>query len=302
MTKKIRNWSIVAGIVAFPFILFFAFLFSRVTEPLPSPLPLPKQNGYDDFVKAGQMLAPFTGNYDPSNLRQLQTIVEGNSNALQLARTGLGNECRVPVQFSESYVSNHLGDLAALKRVAQAFVAEGKLAETKDRPNDAAKSYLDTIRFGNEAMRGGVLIDALVGIAIENMGTSHLTNLVAQLDANSCRKTATSLETLDSQRPTWNEIMQQEKIWRKAFEQLQKVPVSKMPMMDRMAAKTDQTCELKFNTQEQKMRRAMIDFATRAYQLDKGKPPMSISDLVPNYLKTIPQDTFTGTNMVYLSK
>ncbi len=31
----------------------------------------------------------------------------------------------------------------------------------------------------------------------------------------------------------------------------------------------------------------------------KVKPPASLADLVPDYLKTIPQDPFTGTNMVY---
>lgn len=302
MTKKARNWLIAGGIVVFPFALFLFFLFSRIIEPLPSLPPLPNQNGYDDFIKAGQMLANFTGDYDPSNLRQLQTIVGDNSNALQLARAGLQKQCAVPVQFSESYSSNHLSELAGLKRTAQAFKAEGKLAELENRPTDAAKSYLDTIHFGNEAMRGGVLIDGLVGIAIVNIGTSSLTNLIAQLDGNSCRETVTALETLDSQRPTWDEIMQQEKIWRKAFEQLQKVPASKVPMMERMAAKTDKTCELKFNTQEQKTRRAMIDLAARAYELDKGKAPASVSDLVPDYLKTIPQDPFTETNMVYLPK
>jgi hypothetical protein len=43
----------------------------------------------------------------------------------------------------------------------------------------------------------------------------------------------------------------------------------------------------------------LIDLAARAYKLDKSKSPASISDLVPDYLKTIPQDPFTGTNIVY---
>jgi competence protein ComGC len=43
----------------------------------------------------------------------------------------------------------------------------------------------------------------------------------------------------------------------------------------------------------------MVDFAVRAYELDKGHPPASLADLVPGYLKIIPQDPLTGTNMVY---
>ena len=83
----------------------------------------------------------------------------------------------------------------------------------ENRPGDAAKSYLDTIRLGNKSARGGVLIDHLVGIAIEAMGTAGLQKLVDQLDAKTCRETAATLETLDAQEPTWKEVMQQEDAW-----------------------------------------------------------------------------------------
>jgi hypothetical protein len=43
----------------------------------------------------------------------------------------------------------------------------------------------------------------------------------------------------------------------------------------------------------------MLDLAARAFELDKGHPPASASDLVPEYLKAVPQDPVTGTNMVY---
>ncbi len=43
----------------------------------------------------------------------------------------------------------------------------------------------------------------------------------------------------------------------------------------------------------------MIDIAARAYELEKKQPPASIADLVPDYLKAVPQDPLTGTNMVY---
>jgi len=48
-----------------------------------------------------------------------------------------------------------------------------------------------------------------------------------------------------------------------------------------------------------KMRELTLDLATRAYELERGKPPASLADLVPDYLKAIPQDPFTSTNLVY---
>ena len=43
----------------------------------------------------------------------------------------------------------------------------------------------------------------------------------------------------------------------------------------------------------------MLALAARAYELDKGHPPASAADLVPDYLKAIPQDPVTGTNLIY---
>jgi hypothetical protein len=43
----------------------------------------------------------------------------------------------------------------------------------------------------------------------------------------------------------------------------------------------------------------MTDLAARAYELDHGAPPKEIADLVPAYLKTIPLDPTTGTNLVF---
>ena len=97
-----------------------------------------------------------------------------NSDALQAARTSLQEDCAVPIQSSESYMSRHLSELADYKRLAQAFVAEGRLAEMENRPGDAAKSYLDAIRLGNKSDHGGILIDELVSTAIEAMGVANL--------------------------------------------------------------------------------------------------------------------------------
>jgi hypothetical protein len=43
----------------------------------------------------------------------------------------------------------------------------------------------------------------------------------------------------------------------------------------------------------------MVAFAARVYELEKGKRPEKMRELVPAYLKAIPQDPATGTNMVY---
>ncbi|HEY5233569.1 MAG TPA: hypothetical protein VIK35_08560 [Verrucomicrobiae bacterium] len=297
MTIKTRNRLIVLFILAFPFVILFGFLASQVVGPLPPIQPLPNPNGYDDFVKAGKMTASNTSDFDKMNEQELQTLVDGNSNALQLVRSGLRMQCRVALDYSPNS-STLLDQLAGMKRLAQAFAAEGRLAEMGNRPGAAAKSYLDAIHFGNESVRGGVLINELVGIAIEANATSHLTNLVERLDAKSCRETAATLEALDSQRQTWNEFMQQENDWsHRAFTGVRNEIARLMARKSLLPAQA--AAGRKWKQQQIKTRQLIIDFAARAYELDKGKPPVSVADLVPDYLKAIPQDPFTGTNMVY---
>jgi hypothetical protein len=55
----------------------------------------------------------------------------------------------------------------------------------------------------------------------------------------------------------------------------------------------------RFEKQQTKTRQLIVALAARAYEFDKGKPPTTVSDLVPDYLKAIPQDPSTGTNLVY---
>ena len=167
------------------------------------------------------------------------------------------------------------------------------------RPVAAVQSDLDMIRLANESARGGVIIEQLVGIAIEAISVRQMQKLVDQVDAETCRETAMTLETLDSQRQTWNEVMQQERDWsRRTFTGIR---YELMRLVDRHSLeKVFQNAKQKFDEQHSKTRQLMIEFAARAYELNKGHPPTNVVALVPDYLKAIPEDPLTGTNMVYL--
>lgn len=295
MQQSVRNRFLLVFVLAFPFIVLFGcFIF--VTDDLPAWPPLPAQNGYANLVKAGKMVSGDTIDYEKMDQRQLAQLVSQNSAALSMGRAALDNECAVPVQFSTNYIEAHLDQLSDLKKLARAFVAEGELAEMNDRPDDAARSYLEMIRLANASARGGVLIDQLVGTAIEAIGASQLQDMMPQLNAASCRKAASELETLDAQRQTFAQVMQREQGWSyRAFpgfrNDLERI------FTRRNTAAVIQATERKFNAQVLKTRQAIIDLAARAYELDKGKPPASATDLVPGYLKAVPLNPVTGMDL-----
>jgi hypothetical protein len=298
MTTKTRNWLITLLILASPFLFFLGLVLFWTAEPLPPFASLPNSNGYDDLVKAGETVSSNSWNLEEMNEEQLRETVSANAEALSLARAAFSNQCRVPLQFSKGYLANHIQDLIALRNLAQAFSTEAKLAEKEDRFSDAAKSYLDVIYLGNESGRGGIVVDEMVGIAIRSPGTDQLQKHVNHLDAKSCRETAATLEMLEAQRQSWADTLQQENAWeRRTFSNL-RILVFKL-LFHSTKERNYQRCVDTIKSTQIKQGQLLIDLAARAYELDKGHRPASLTDLVPEYLKAVPQDPFTGTNMVY---
>lgn len=302
MTKKTRNRLITLFILALPFLLFLGLLLFWTAEPLPPLAPLPNPNGYDDLVKAGQMIRGDVWDYDKANREKLRGIVLTNAEALSLARSALSNQCGVTLQFSRAYLTNHLPELIGFRSLAQALATEGKLAENENRFNDAAKSYLDAIHFGNEAGRGGILVDEMLGVAIGSLGVEQLQKIAGTLDAKSCRDTIQTLETLNIHRQSWADVIQQENAWsRRSFPDLrgQTIRLYYKLVYYRTRERNYQRAIDTIKSTQKKESQLLIDLAARAYELDKGHPPASVADLVPEYLKTAPQDPVTGTNLVY---
>lgn len=300
MTSKNRNRLIVLTVLAVPAVIFIGSIFYNAFSLPPLP-PMPNPNGYDDLVKAAKMLAPNIDDYGrTTNQDELRVIVLADINGLKLARAGLQKQCHVPLSNT---VNGSTGTISPeyIKDLAFAFAAEGDLAEIQGHADEAARSYLDIVHLANESSRGGVIIDELVAIVIERIGTDKLRQLSPQLNAKACRETASALETLDAQRQSWDDVMRQEDYWSRR--QFSGIRDKIQTIMDyKEIEKINYNCESVFHKQQMRTRKLIIDLAARAYELDKGHPVGNIGDLVPNYLNAIPQDPFTGANMTYLPR
>jgi len=262
--------------------------------PVLHSVPLPNPNGYDDFVKAGRVASPSAADFLSMSQNELREFVTQNSEALKLVRSGLAKECRVPIEFSTNYFNLHLPELASIKSLGRILAAEGRLAEMENRPRDAAQSYLDTVRFGQQSARGGFLLDKLVGIALESIGLKPLEKLSQTLDAKQCRQTIQQLEIVEANEEPPQEVFQKEAAL-----------THHAPLSQRLAAlvafksiqSNQQKYQQKISAAEKRRRLLLLDLATRAYQLENGLRPPTVSALVPAYLKSIPQDPATGTNL-----
>lgn len=226
-------------------------------------------------------------------METLQAYIRTNIAALEMARVGLTQECRVPMPNpATSYMNTRSTDLIGLKRLAQTLAAEGRLAEFEQRTNDAARSYLAAVRVGHEGFRGGLMIDRLVGLACEAIGQMPLEPLLPALDVATCRELLPELRAIDAKAETTEEVLRQELAWDREAASLQQ---RLMARFNSGVAKARTSFVRQQNIRTQQRRQLMLDLATRLYEADTGHPPKRPEDLVPKYLPTLPsKDPISG--------
>jgi hypothetical protein len=168
----------------------------------------------------------------------------------------------------------------------------------ENRPQDALKSYLDVIRLGAASAHGGIAADFMIGKTIEALGREPLQRMLGALDANSCREAAETLRALDAQGESWKDASGRSTELSRQVSSSLKYRLTTLFQPDVVRAAENRT-EEHFLEQVAKSRQLMIAFAARAYELEHQQKPSSFADLVPAYLKAIPQDPVTGTNLVF---
>src|SRR5882672_9833670 len=109
--KRRRVWMPCAFVTAL--VLIYALWPEPKIDPAP---PLPSPNGYDDFIKAGQLL--ISADYSRMSREELRSVVGTNQEPLRLVRLGLKRDCQVPTEDSMAYQQKHLSDLSSVKYLA----------------------------------------------------------------------------------------------------------------------------------------------------------------------------------------
>jgi hypothetical protein len=166
------------------------------------------------------------------------------------------------------------------------------------RPTDAVRSYVDAIRLGNEISQGGLMINQLVGIACEKMGTIHLLKLLPSLMCEQMRPAIAELEHCDTNTFPWKEVERNEDHYVRA--QLKKSATPFKDFKDWWQSRgLGKTVEEKHDLAVAQMRLLTTELALRCYRCDQGRAPKSLSALVPKYLQQVPSDPFSGHPLVY---
>jgi hypothetical protein len=293
-TLAIRRRLLVAGLVVAVLVTTASVWTVRNQKPLP---PLPKPNGFHHFVVAGRMVQlPFRIISDATPEEWRQTV-QTNAAVLSLVRQGLLHESKIPHPSGTNYIDIRVGETMAARDVERVFRAAGMLAVHEERYLDAADTAAELVRFGHEAFRGGVMIDRLIGIAVEHNGLELMETLTNKLDAAGCRELAARLEEVDRARETSAEVLANEAEWsRKGTTVRQRIEHWFSPLRG-IGEEAVAGFLTRMDDHDRKRRRLILHFAARTYELEQGRKPARASELVPEYLEAVPKDPETGADM-----
>lgn len=297
----LRNPRIMLLALVVVVVLANVWLIVLSTGRPPARPPLPNPNGYDDFVNASEAVTGNVGDFRELDHDSLAALVSTNAEPLRLLRVGLTRQCVMPMDSALTNAAGWMNQLADMKRLVQLLAAEGRLREIENRTADAARSYTDAIRFGNEMSRGGLLITRLVGIACESIGCHALAQVVPKLSREDARIVLTDLEKVDADHVTWADVLRGERHYVHYQFRNRLNPILRV-MSWWQTRQAMEKAETKHRIVVAHERLLAGELALRSYQSEQRRVPARLDDLVTNYLSKVPQDPFTAKPLIYLAQ
>ena len=290
-----RKWLFV-GIGALFLLGLLSIGYVKFQAATPQRRPLPTPNGFDDLVRAGNLIE---GEIPAADLDRSLSVVERNREALKTARAGLARSSLVPLPLQRD-LQSHMDQMAAIRSLGRLFVAEGRLAHEDGQIAAAARSYIDAVRLGHECMRGGLLIDSLVGLAIESTGLQGLADLASMLDDAELQDVLLRLVEVEQRREPFDDILATERVWQRIA-----IPWRERVMLDisgqgsKLLQPAIDSADAAYKRGQAKLRLLILDLAVRRFSQDRGSFPESLVDLEPRYIPAMFNDPFGQKTFVY---
>lgn len=276
---KLVNWSVKHG------------------HTLPPP---PRPNGYEEVLSAAELLKPSPKDLVEFSTDQVQQLAEQNRPAVELAKKALLMDSAVPLQPTKIWDEQHLNDLAHLKLLTVALGIESRAQMLAGHTNESARCDLDIIRLAQTTRRDGIMIDAITSLGIETIGAASLHGKISRLDAAGCRELASALETINASREKPEVTIATEKAW--SAQRFGLVHLIGGIVTKASSDKNNNKLVTRSHEAGNQIQRLMLRLAARAHELENQRPPTSISDLIPAYLKSVPRDFETGKDVQELPK
>jgi hypothetical protein len=261
---------------------------------------LPTPNGYDDFAAAAQWLLTWNGDLPRLRAEEIRSVVTRNAKTLETVHAGLKRSSAVPVTNDMNWYNLHMVQVATHKQIALLLVAEGIVHLEDGQTNEAARSFADCVVFAHAAHRQGLMIDELVAIGCQAIGSRQLVQLAPHLSPDALREILPDLIALDQGRETADVIVERDREWSRGVYGLWRSILMRMVVRKGVRA-AEASFEKKHARSVAALRLVITELAVRGHQTKNGKPPRALAELVPAWLPAVPVDPFSRGPLVYRS-
>ncbi|MBN1589851.1 MAG: hypothetical protein JW888_10085 [Pirellulales bacterium] len=294
------RWPARAGLVLLSLILFVPLGWTYgvlMTAPTVPETVLPEPNGYTQLVVLGKKLEKVTVPDDDPSLPQAQRakprefidFERQHHELLVAAHRALDLPSLVPLTYEQSGFTARHDDIQHARQLARAMRAAGEAARINGDLDQATQWHVDTIRLGRAFARGGLIVDWLVGIAIEGIGTQDLDANVAAMRAALRQELLATLHELGEVGESFDACQLRDDLWtQNAFGW----PGRLYYYIDRLTgqnAPTMEACGRAGERSRARFRLLLIELALEDYRETHGQYPERIEEL-----RTIPADPFSG--------
>ena len=290
---KSRSKTLLAG-AAVLVIAVAAFLLFR---PNPTVPPYPVPNGLDDLMHAASSIQALPGgsfDTDPKTPEERLSLLASNAPALELVRTGLSREIRIPTT-NDLTSSLALDQAAALKRVARLVAIESRSARDRGDATNALGSALTLFDLSNQGTKGGLVIHGLVGVAIRSMACRAMEDVLGLENPTVCRMAAQSMFEKATNAPTAADYLASERQWRRTLPVGTQLGGHLEALMVGNVRKGEEKFIQRVNQQRQIEAVLLRDLAATAFRLEHGRAATNWNELVPDYLPEIPRNATNNT-------
>lgn len=174
-----------------------------------------------------------------------------------------------------------------------------RLAVYRGEVAQAARSYLNCIYLGHSRARGGRAAGLLLGIWCEGVGTRQLPNLQRNLSQSERHRLAENLAEIEATREAVEPVLRRERTWVHSTLGWQGRLHAMIGDITGAQGEYETLMETLYLSNRTVIRLLICDIGVGMYQLENGKPPRGLSQLVPDYLPSVPEDPFGGGPLVY---
>ncbi len=300
----VARWT--ASVLFVLVLLFPLYLFYCLLTPTPIPdLSAPRPNGYDDLLTAGRMVGESDGNgvwrLPQLPTAELRQTVAKNMPAFQLVHRALEHECRFPLTgfTGRENPAISTADQRALFGLQEALRGRVMLAARDGSVHEQAATQFELLRLAMvEARSSGWDPYELNGTftPFENENVLGIYALRNKLRRDDCAKLAQELCVLAAQAIPFEKRNEQQRViaensgWEPHIRSI----LDGWSGIDRYGYSNDT-----FIRRTIELRTLIVSLAVRAFQLEHGRLPATLSELTPDLLPTIPADPFDGLPLKY---